>query len=160
MNRIEFLAVRKLQKEHKATDYETALFLDEVNAGDRSQEAALEIAMVEVADDSYWPEGAPAPSLAEVFGRPNGEPPKPSETDGSPGIYRGPFAGGHGSGEIGVRWAKETIGLVAVELNEAYAEFDIGRDGYEMPSGKLYGATERLKEAIQRLGITGDELTF
>ncbi len=160
MNRIEFLALRKLQKENRATDYDMAQFLDQGNVGDSIQKADLEIAMVEVADDSYWPEGAPAPSLAEVFGRPNGEPPKPSETDESPGIYRGPFAGGHGSGEIGVRWAKETIGLVAVELNEAYAEFDIGRDGYEMPSGKLYGATERLKEALQRLGITGDEIPF
>ena len=33
-----------------------------------------------------------------------------------------------GSREIEQRWAKETIGLVAVELNEAYAQFDTSRD--------------------------------
>jgi len=58
-----------------------------------------------------------------------------------------------GSNEIGARWAKETIGLVVVELNEAYAQIEITRGGYDIPSGKLSDAFRRLKEAMQRLNI-------
>ena len=59
MNSIEFLAIRKIQKEHEATDYEVAQFLDQVNAGTRDFDAVLEMAMIEVADESYRPEGTP-----------------------------------------------------------------------------------------------------
>ncbi len=59
MNSIEFLALRKIQKEHKATDYEVAQFLGLVNAGNSDFEAKLEMAMIEVADDSYQPDGTP-----------------------------------------------------------------------------------------------------
>ena len=59
MNSIDFLAIRKLQNERKATDYEVAQFLDQVNAGDSVFEASLDLAMIEVADESYQPEGAP-----------------------------------------------------------------------------------------------------
>ncbi len=59
MNSIEFLALRKIQKEGGATDYETAQFLDGVNAGNGVFEAVFEMAMIEVADDSYKPEGTP-----------------------------------------------------------------------------------------------------
>ena len=61
-----------------------------------------------------------------------------------------------GSKEIEARWAKEAIGLTAVELNEAYAQFEITRDEYELPSGKLFRASRRLEEAMQRLGLTDD----
>ena len=59
MNSTEFLAIRKLQKEHKATDYEVEQFLDQVNADKGDFEATFEIAMIEVADESYKPEGTP-----------------------------------------------------------------------------------------------------
>ena len=59
MNSIEFLAIRKIQKECAATDYEVAQFLDHVDAGNSDFEATLEMAMLEVADDSYRPEGTP-----------------------------------------------------------------------------------------------------
>lgn len=59
MNSIEFLAVRKLQTDNKATDYEMAQFLDQVNAVDGVFEATLEMAMIEVADESYQPPGTP-----------------------------------------------------------------------------------------------------
>ncbi len=59
MNSIEFLALRKLQKEGAATDYEVAQFLDLVNAGNSDFEAKLEMAMIEVVDESYQPEGTP-----------------------------------------------------------------------------------------------------
>ena len=59
MNSTEFLAIRKLQNERKATDYEVAQFLDQVNAGDSVFEASLDLAMIEVADESYQPEGTP-----------------------------------------------------------------------------------------------------
>ena len=61
-----------------------------------------------------------------------------------------------GSREIEVRWAKEAVGLVAVELNEAYAQFDTTRDGQSIPSGILNSAARRLEEAMQRLGLTDD----
>ena len=59
MNSTEFLAIRKLQKERNATDYEVAQFLDQVNAGNGVFEAVFEMAMVEVADESYRPQGTP-----------------------------------------------------------------------------------------------------
>ncbi len=59
MNSTEFLTLRKLQKERGATDYEMAQFLDAVNAGDSTFEAVFEMAMIEVADESYRPEGEP-----------------------------------------------------------------------------------------------------
>ena len=61
MNSTEFLAIRKLQKEGAATDYEVAQFLDQVDAGNSVFEATLEMAMIEVADASYQPEGTPPP---------------------------------------------------------------------------------------------------
>ena len=64
-----------------------------------------------------------------------------------------------GSREIEQRWAKETIGLVAVELNEAYAQFDTSRDNGSIPTGALCNASRRLEEALQRLGLT-DEIPF
>ena len=64
MNSTEFLAIRKLQKERDATDYEAAQFLDQVNAGDEAFEAVFEMALIEVADDSYRPEGTPAVATA------------------------------------------------------------------------------------------------
>ncbi len=59
MNSTEFLAIRKLQKEGAATDCEMAQFLDLVDAGNSVFEAKFEMAMIEVADDSYQPEGTP-----------------------------------------------------------------------------------------------------
>ena len=59
MNSIEFLAIRKIQKEHEATDFEVARFLDLVNVGNGDFEAALEMAMIEVADESYQPDDTP-----------------------------------------------------------------------------------------------------
>ena len=79
------------------------------------------------------------------------EPPKTSQ---------GPSVVDRGSKEIELRWAKETIGMVAVELNEAYAQFDISRNGCEIPLGKLHCAAKRLEEAMQRLGHTGGEIPF
>ena len=66
MNSTEFLAIRKLQQERAATDYEVAQFLDHVTAGNSIFEATLEMAMIEVADESYRPEGAP-PLPAHAF---------------------------------------------------------------------------------------------
>ena len=59
MNSVEFLAIRQLQKERGASDYEAAQFLDQVNVGDSVFEATFEMAMIEVADESYRPEGTP-----------------------------------------------------------------------------------------------------
>ena len=59
MNTTEYLALRKLQKERGATDYEAAQFLDLVNAGNSESEAVFEMAMIEVADESYQPDGTP-----------------------------------------------------------------------------------------------------
>ena len=59
MNSTEFLALRKLQKEGAATDYEVAQFLDLVNAGNSDFEAVFEMAMIEINDDSYQPDGTP-----------------------------------------------------------------------------------------------------
>lgn len=67
-----------------------------------------------------------------------------------------------GSREIKVRWAKETIGLVTVQLNEAYAQFEIRSDGFTIPGG-LSRAAERLGEVLQCLGIASnldDEIPF
>ena len=59
MNSTEFLAIRKLQKEHSATDYDVAQFLDQVNAGNSVFEATFDMAMIQVNDDSYQAEGTP-----------------------------------------------------------------------------------------------------
>ena len=72
---------------------------------------------------------------------------------------QGPSVIDRGSKEIETRWAKETIGLVAVELNEAYAQFDTSRDNGLIPTGALCNASRRLEEAMQRLGLT-DEIPF
>ena len=63
-----------------------------------------------------------------------------------------------GSREIEVRWAKETIGLVANELNRAYTEIEITRDGHTIPGG-LGNTFNRLEEAMKCLGLT-DEIPF
>ena len=82
--------------------------------------------------------------------------PTAEELAGEPTEPRGPSVVDRGSREIGWRWAKETIGMAAVELNEAYSEFVLTRDEYELPSGKLFQASRRLEEAMQRLGLTDD----
>ena len=66
----------------------------------------------------------------------------------------GPSVTERDSKEMEVRWAKETIGLVAVDLNNAYAEIVIDRDGHTIPSGKLNSAARQLEEAMDRLGLT------
>ena len=66
---------------------------------------------------------------------------------------RGSSVVDRGSRDIEARWAKETIGLVAVELNKAYAQFDTTRDNCSIPSGTLCQASRRLEEAMQRLGL-------
>ena len=60
---------------------------------------------------------------------------------------------GCGGPDIEWRWAKETIGLAALELNEAYAQLVVTRDGCEIPSGKLYQVKKRLEEAMEHLGV-------
>ena len=82
--------------------------------------------------------------------------PTAEELAGEPTEPRGPSVVDRGSKEIEARWAKEAIGLTAIELNEAYAQFEITRDEYELPSGKLFQASRRLEEAMQRLGLTDD----
>ncbi len=110
---------------------------------------------------------APYPPVEEVASRPNGD--YASEHpygQASPiGIVRdhpshdedlrSKSVVDRGSREIKVRWAKETIGLVTVQLNEAYAQFEIRRDGYTIPGG-LSRAAERLGEVLRCLGIAGD----
>ena len=59
MNSNEYLAIRKIQAEAVATDCEMALFLDLADAGKRDFKAKLEMAMIEVNDDSYQPDGTP-----------------------------------------------------------------------------------------------------
>ena len=78
------------------------------------------------------------------------------ERKGRPEDSQGPSVVDRGSREIERRWAKEAIGLTAIELNEAYAQFDVTRAEYEIPSGKLFQASRRLEEAMQRLGLTDD----
>ena len=91
---------------------------------------------------------APAPPVEEVAGQP------PEDSQGASVVDRG-------SKELEWRWAKETIGLTAVELNKAYAQFEITRDGCEIPSGQLNRAAKRLEEAMQRLGLTDEtEIPF
>ena len=111
-----------------------------------------------------------APPIEEVASRPNGA---DDPTAGSPiGIVRdhpshdedlrSKSVVDRGSREIKVRWAKETIGLVTVQLNEAYAQFEIRRDGHTIPGG-LSRAAERLGEVLQCLGIASnldDEIPF
>ena len=65
-----------------------------------------------------------------------------------------------GSDEIELRWAKETIGLVAVELSEAYAQFNTTSfTTGSTPSDTLCRASCRLEDAMKRLGLT-DEIQF
>ncbi len=66
---------------------------------------------------------------------------------------QGPSVVDRGSREIEWRWAKEAIGLTAVDLNEAYAQFEIDRDGCTIPSPHLRQASARLLEVMKRLGI-------
>ncbi len=110
-----------------------------------------------------------APPVEEVASRPNGEHPlgqagpigivrdHPSHGEGE--ASQRPSVIDRGSKEIELRWAKEAIGLVAVELNEAYAKFDTSRDNGLIPTGALCQASRRLEEAMQRLGLT-DEIPF
>ena len=69
MDSTEFLAIRMLQKERAASDYEVAQFLDQVNAGNSVFEAVFEMAMIEAADDSCQPEGAPTAEIMMTTGR-------------------------------------------------------------------------------------------
>ena len=66
---------------------------------------------------------------------------------------QGPSVIDRGKKEIETRWAKEAIGLIAVELNEAYAQFEIGRNGCDIPSPYLHRATARLVEVMRRLAL-------
>jgi len=100
---------------------------------------------------------ATAPPIEEVASRP-GDWAKDMAPPAKE-VARGPSVVDRGSREIELRWAKETIGLVAVELNEAYAQFDITRDNGSIPSGALNQASRRLEEAMQHLGLT-DEIPF
>jgi len=84
--------------------------------------------------------------------------PKP---DTEPEIPHGRSVIDSGSRMIKWRWAKETIGLATVELNEAYAQFETTCDEVDIPSGKLGRAYRRLEEAMQCLGLAdplGDEI--
>ena len=74
-------------------------------------------------------------------------------------VARGPSVVGRDSKEIETRWAKEAIGLTAVELNEAYAQLEITRNGRTIPSDKLSKAFRRLEEVMQRLGLV-EEIPF
>ncbi len=69
---------------------------------------------------------------------------------------RGSSVVDRGSRDIEVRWAKEAIGLTAVELNEAYAQFDATRYGLSIPYGQLKSAIRRLEEVMQRLDLFDD----
>ncbi len=80
-------------------------------------------------------------------------------SQGAGEYLQGPSVIDRGSREIEWRWAKEAIGLTAVELNEAYAQFEMTRDGCSIPSGHLNRASERLEEVMRRLGLT-DEIPF
>lgn len=85
MNSVEFLAIRKLQKERDVTDHEVAQFLDQVNASNSVFEATLEMAMIEVADESYRPQGDEHPlGQAGPIGivRDHDEPEPPAIRDG------------------------------------------------------------------------------
>ena len=81
----------------------------------------------------------------------------PSHGEGE--TSQGPSVIDRGSRQIETRWAKEAIGLVAVELNEAYAQFDTSRDNCRIPTGALCNASRRLEEAMRSLGLT-DEIPF
>ncbi len=91
----------------------------------------------------------PAAPAEEVASRPNGN---SKDSQGQSFVDRG-------SDEIMVRWAKEAIGLTAVELNEAYAQFDATRYGLSIPYGQLKSAIRRLEEVMQRLDLF-DEIPF
>ncbi len=133
-----------------------------------------------------------APPIEEVASRPNGEPAPPAldvmldetgrfgdppfgrpigisrderdrDETGQPEGSQGASVVDRGGPDIKWRWAKETIGLIALELNEAYAEFSVTEDGWSTPNGKLHCAAKRLEEVMQRLGLTDhltDELPF
>ena len=75
----------------------------------------------------------------------------PSHDEGE--TSKGPSVVDRGSREIEHRWAKEAIGLTAVDLNEAYAQFEIRRDGCCIPAPHLRQASARLLEVMKRLGI-------
>ena len=61
MNSIEFLAIRKRQKDFSASDYEIAKYLDQVNAsGSVAFDDAFEYDLIAVADKGYEPEGTPS----------------------------------------------------------------------------------------------------
>ena len=98
---------------------------------------------------------APAPPVEEVASRPGDW-----AKDVAAGLAPGPIVVDRGAPDIKWRWAKEAVGLTALELNEAYAEFSVTEDGWSTPNGKLHSAAERLQEVMQRLGITGDEIPF
>ena len=92
----------------------------------------------------------PAAPAEEVASRPNGN---SKDSQGQSFVDRG-------SEEIMVRWAKEAIGLTAVELNEAYAQFDATRGGLSIPYGQLNSASRRLEEVMQRLDLIEDDIPF
>ena len=67
-----------------------------------------------------------------------------------------------GSTEIQYRFAKECIGIAPVELNRAYAEFDIDGNGniITIPTGRIQKAQERLGDVMSYLDIDGDSMLF
>ena len=106
--------------------------------------------------DAGKPRGHIGESLmALVDYRHNCPPPSPAEEVAKEPTQdsQGPSVIDRDSKVIEWRWAKETIGLVAIELNEAYARMVKEHDGYETPSGALMKTFGRLEEVMQRLGL-------
>ena len=84
--------------------------------------------------------------------------PTPDENDY--GSNRDHPNGGKGGPDINWRWAKETVGLAALELNKAYEQFVVSDEGWETPNGSLQCAAKLLNEAMQRLGIADPDRDF
>ena len=89
--------------------------------------------------------------LQEVLLRSSPTLPIPDENDY--GFNRDGQNDGKDGPDINWRWAKETVGLVALELNEAYKQFEVSDEGWNTPSGSLQCAAKLLNEAMKRLGI-------
>mgnify|MGYP001272453886 CR=1 FL=1 len=90
----------------------------------------------------------PGPPVEEVAGpSENGHPENRSLIDSN-------------SSEIQARFAKECIGIATVELNQAYEEFVIGRNGHEFPMRRLWDAHAHLRMAMQYLNEPDAEIPF
>ena len=86
---------------------------------------------------------ATAPPIEEVASIPD---------ENDYGLGRDHSDGGKDGPDINWRWAKETVGLAALELNEAYKQFVVSDEGWETPNGLLHRAAKRLNEAMERVG--------